>query len=82
MRTQMLRAQKFPQSMKNNWLKRLRWYKRCAYDGEFCFDFVCACDLLCWARDNFDRMGDKYPGDNPPLVSMQLCHATKTTCSE
>lgn len=55
-------------ALRKEYLKRIKWYQRHGDNGEFTFDFVSACDLLCWARDNFDRNGDRYPGENPDRV--------------
>ena len=63
---------------RQRWLEPLLWYEEEAYDGEFVHDFICAGDLMCWARDGFDRLGDKWPeADGRGLVRLQCLD----TCS-
>ncbi|KAK9809576.1 hypothetical protein WJX73_003708 [Symbiochloris irregularis] len=66
-----LRSRKVRAAARKEYMKRLKWYKRDAYDGEFVYDCVCANDLLCWARDCFDRNGDIYPGQNPEKMTQE-----------
>ncbi|KAK9809607.1 hypothetical protein WJX73_007180 [Symbiochloris irregularis] len=66
---QNLRMNKVSSGIRKEYMKRLKWYQRNADNGEFAFDFVSACDLLCWARDNFSRNGDRYPGENPDILT-------------
>ena len=65
---QRLRSTKITPQIQKRWMEPLLWYQKDAYDGEFCHDFVCAKDLLCWARNCFDRCGDRWPKADGKLL--------------